>query len=100
MRNCVSLYLSPSSRVHISQSTLDSLNGAYEVEPGNGVDRDDYLKKNNVKTYLIIEKVWDSSIQQNLCFMPTLETVIKYYHTSEIRIGNVLIINFYTIQQV
>ena len=79
MHNCgLSLSLSLSSRVHISQSTLDSLNGAYEVEPGNGVDRDDYLKKNSVKTYLIIEKVWDSSIQRNLCFMPTLETIIKH----------------------
>ena len=49
--------LSLSSRVHISESTLQSLNGAYDVEPGNGIERDDYLKKNHVTTYLIIEKV-------------------------------------------
>ena len=57
-----SLSLPPSSllscsRVHISESTLRSLNGAYEVEPGKGNERDEYLQRNNVKTYLIKEKV-------------------------------------------
>lgn len=31
-------------RVHISKATLDCLNGAYEVEPGEGDTRDAYLK--------------------------------------------------------
>ena len=31
-------------RVHISKATLDCLNGAYEVEAGEGDTRDAYLK--------------------------------------------------------
>ncbi|CAG5101638.1 Similar to Ac78C: Adenylyl cyclase 78C (Drosophila melanogaster) [Cotesia congregata] len=40
-------------RVHISAETLKCLNDVYEVEPGNGVDRDNYLKDRQVVTYLI-----------------------------------------------
>lgn len=40
-------------RVHISEATLKCLNGAYEVEPGNGESRDNHLKMSNIKTYLI-----------------------------------------------
>lgn len=40
-------------RVHISESTFQCLNGAYEVEDGNGQERDAYLRVHDVKTYLI-----------------------------------------------
>ncbi|XP_062128237.1 adenylyl cyclase 78C isoform X1 [Drosophila sulfurigaster albostrigata] len=40
-------------RVHISEATLNCLNDAYEVEPGNGGSRDNHLNKLNVTTYLI-----------------------------------------------
>ncbi|XP_044001211.1 adenylyl cyclase 78C isoform X1 [Aphidius gifuensis] len=40
-------------RVHISEDTLACLNDVYEVEPGNGIDRDNYLKDRDVVTYLI-----------------------------------------------
>ncbi|KZC05160.1 Adenylate cyclase type 8 [Dufourea novaeangliae] len=40
-------------RVHISEDTLQCLNDVYEVEPGNGTERDNYLKERNVVTYLI-----------------------------------------------
>ncbi|XP_063922796.1 adenylate cyclase type 8-like isoform X4 [Zophobas morio] len=40
-------------RVHISESTYQCLNGAYEVEPGSGQDRDSYLREHDVTTYLI-----------------------------------------------
>ncbi|XP_043791005.1 adenylyl cyclase 78C isoform X2 [Apis laboriosa] len=39
--------------VHISEDTLNCLNDVYEVEPGNGTERDNYLKERNVVTYLI-----------------------------------------------
>ena len=41
----------------MSEPTKEALNGAYETEPGNGGERDSYLEKNGVKTYLIVEKV-------------------------------------------
>ncbi|RWS13387.1 adenylate cyclase type 8-like protein, partial [Dinothrombium tinctorium] len=40
-------------RVHISKATLNYLNNAYEIEPGNGQSRDAYLRHHEVETYLI-----------------------------------------------
>uniref|UniRef100_A0AAY4C605 Adenylate cyclase type 5 n=1 Tax=Denticeps clupeoides TaxID=299321 RepID=A0AAY4C605_9TELE len=41
-------------RIHITKSTLNYLNGDYDVEPGFGVERNIYLKKHNIETYLIV----------------------------------------------
>uniref|UniRef100_A0A8D0GCA3 Adenylate cyclase type 3 n=1 Tax=Sphenodon punctatus TaxID=8508 RepID=A0A8D0GCA3_SPHPU len=41
-------------RVHISQSTMDCLKGEFEVEPGDGGSRCDYLKEKGIVTYLIL----------------------------------------------
>ncbi|KAJ8733728.1 hypothetical protein PYW07_014279 [Mythimna separata] len=40
-------------RVHISSTTLACLNGAFEVEPGDGGSRSDFLKKHHPVTYFI-----------------------------------------------
>ncbi|KAG5885373.1 Adenylyl cyclase 78C [Gonioctena quinquepunctata] len=40
-------------QVHISEATYQCLNGAYEVEPGDGQERDAYLREHDVTTYLI-----------------------------------------------
>ncbi|CAG9782710.1 unnamed protein product [Diatraea saccharalis] len=40
-------------RVHISSATLACLNGAFEVEPGEGGARSAYLREHNLHTYLI-----------------------------------------------
>lgn len=40
--------------MHITQATLDYLGGEYEVEPGHGNTRNQYLLDNNVTTYFII----------------------------------------------
>uniref|UniRef100_A0A1B6CEQ7 adenylate cyclase n=1 Tax=Clastoptera arizonana TaxID=38151 RepID=A0A1B6CEQ7_9HEMI len=41
-------------RVHITQASLDCLNGEYEVEAGHGATRNQYLRDNNVTTYFIV----------------------------------------------
>lgn len=41
-------------RVHISQSTKDSLRGEFELEPGNGGERCDYLLEKDIDTYLVL----------------------------------------------
>jgi class 3 adenylate cyclase len=41
-------------RIHITKATLDALNGAFKVEPGNGAERSTYLKEHEVETYLIL----------------------------------------------
>ncbi|KAI3356071.1 hypothetical protein L3Q82_017336 [Scortum barcoo] len=41
-------------RIHITKATLNYLNGDYDVEQGAGGERNAYLKKNNIETYLIV----------------------------------------------
>lgn len=45
---------SASRRVHISQNTMDCLKGEFEVEPGDGGSRCDYLKEKGIVTYLVL----------------------------------------------
>ncbi|XP_066873266.1 adenylate cyclase type 8 isoform X3 [Kogia breviceps] len=40
-------------RIHISKATLDCLSGHYNVEEGHGKERNDFLRKHNIETYLI-----------------------------------------------
>lgn len=40
--------------MHISQSTMDCLKGEFDVEPGDGGSRCDYLDEKGIETYLII----------------------------------------------
>ncbi|XP_038051898.1 adenylate cyclase type 3-like [Patiria miniata] len=53
-------------RVHISQDTFEFLNGEFEIEPGEGETRDDYIKDRGIKTYLI--KVNKDSVQKAAAF--------------------------------
>ncbi|KAM7368034.1 hypothetical protein PAMP_014287 [Pampus punctatissimus] len=41
-------------RVHISQSTMESLHGEFELEPGNGGERCEYLLEKGIDTYLVL----------------------------------------------
>uniref|UniRef100_A0A8C7XC84 Adenylate cyclase type 3 n=1 Tax=Oryzias sinensis TaxID=183150 RepID=A0A8C7XC84_9TELE len=41
-------------RVHISQSTMECLHGEFDVEPGNGGERCDYLRERGIDTYLVV----------------------------------------------
>ncbi|XP_075057273.1 adenylate cyclase type 3 isoform X1 [Mixophyes fleayi] len=41
-------------RVHISQRTYDCLKGEFDVEPGEGGTRCDYLREKGIVTYLVI----------------------------------------------
>lgn len=49
-------YLAPVLRrkVHITRSTLECLNGDYEVEPGNGHERNAFLQKHEIETFFIV----------------------------------------------
>ena len=49
--------ISPCRRVHISEATRSKLVGAFELEEGNGADRDSLLKECGVKTYLVVDRM-------------------------------------------
>ena len=49
------------SKVHITQATLDCLGGEFEVEPGHGEERNDYIKKHGTTTYLIADREVDKA---------------------------------------
>ncbi|KAK9693517.1 Adenylate cyclase, conserved domain [Popillia japonica] len=48
-------------RVHITKETLRCLGDDYEVEPGNGGERNSYLKDHNIDTYLIVASSYRGS---------------------------------------
>lgn len=51
-------------RVHITKTTLDYLGDKFEVEPGNGPTREQYLADHKVDTYLILPpKVREKDIE-------------------------------------
>jgi len=39
----------------VTQAVVEWLSGDYEVEPGHGANRSEYLYKHNVTTYLITD---------------------------------------------
>lgn len=40
--------------MHITRTTLECLNGDYEVEPGFGHERHAFLQKHRIDTYFIV----------------------------------------------
>ena len=52
--SCIHVVLLLFRRVHITRATLNELGNKFEVEEGNGGERDEVLAKHNVETFLII----------------------------------------------
>ncbi|XP_056619764.1 adenylate cyclase type 8 [Triplophysa dalaica] len=46
-------------RIHISRATLDCLDGSYQTEDGRGYERNEFLRKHNIDTFLICHKEED-----------------------------------------
>ncbi|XP_057679596.1 adenylate cyclase type 8 [Corythoichthys intestinalis] len=43
-------------RIHISKATLDCLEGIYKTEDGRGADRNEFLRRHNIDTFLICDQ--------------------------------------------
>lgn len=54
--NCYIQYFSFifSRKVHITKATLLQLNDRFQVEPGNGGERESYLADHKIETFLIV----------------------------------------------
>lgn len=78
-RICISssFPLSFCRRIHISKATLDCLNGDYKVEEGHGKERNEFLRKHNIETYLIKQP------EESLLTLP--EDIVKESVTSSDR---------------
>uniref|UniRef100_A0A8C2CY34 Adenylate cyclase type 8 n=1 Tax=Cyprinus carpio TaxID=7962 RepID=A0A8C2CY34_CYPCA len=46
-------------RIHISRATLDCLDGSYQTEDGRGYERNEFLRKHKIDTFLICHKEED-----------------------------------------
>lgn len=84
-------------RVHITQATLDCLHGEYEVEPGNGSERNSELRKHNMITYFIVPPMQrrkpllfntlqvrhlaDSTARRKLSFKNVSSVVVQLLHS-------------------
>ena len=51
--NNINANISLSSKVHISEATLDALGDAFCVEPANGKSRSDILESQKIETFFI-----------------------------------------------
>ena len=49
----------PHRRIHISRATLDCLDGNFKTEDGRGRERNEFLRKYNIDTFLICPREED-----------------------------------------
>ncbi|CAF95927.1 unnamed protein product [Tetraodon nigroviridis] len=65
-------------RVHISQTTKDSLHGEFELEPGNGGERCEYLLEKGIDTYLVLApKHMANGLNGNVTRQPAAATQLR-----------------------
>ena len=59
---------------------MKCLGGDYEVEEGNGGDRNQYLKDHQIKTYLVVapDEFHDVSVQEHNCDLNIYSISLKY----------------------
>ena len=60
----------------MTQSVVEWLSGDYEVEPGHGANRSEYLYKHNITTYLIKDKQSRMKVLFNVIIIIIIITII------------------------
>lgn len=64
--------------MHITKTTLDYLDGKFEVEPGNGGQRSGFLGDNKIETYLIVPPKVNKSSSLKICFKVKLTLITRH----------------------
>nr|XP_046228602.1 adenylate cyclase type 8 [Scatophagus argus] len=77
-------------RIHISRATLDCLEGTYKTEDGHGRDRNEFLLKHNIDTFLICPQ--EEKSKADLTERPKIQKTTRTW-TPEMSFGNVIDMN-------
>lgn len=84
-----SVFYSSCRRVHITKTTLDYLDDKFEVEPGNGSAREQYLADHKVETYLIVPpKVWNNEACGTFSLLTLLPHFLREYKSPRLHQNN------------
>ncbi|XP_060888682.1 adenylate cyclase type 8-like isoform X2 [Labrus mixtus] len=78
-------------RIHISRATLDCLGGIYETEAGNGQERNEFLRKHNIDTYLIRPALKEEA-EPPRARRPSYDEMTSW--SAELPFGDILGMNF------
>ncbi|XP_056150138.1 adenylate cyclase type 8 [Lampris incognitus] len=77
-------------RIHISRATLDCLGGIYQTEDGHGRDRNEFLRKYNIDTFLICPQEDGMAIDQT---QPPKTHKNSHRWNPELPFGNIIDMN-------
>lgn len=89
-RSLITFSASLSRRIHISRATLDCLEGTYKTEDGHGRDRNEFLLKHNIDTFLICPEEERNKV--DLKEPPKIQKTNRTWHP-EIPFGNAIDMN-------
>ncbi|KAM3585695.1 uncharacterized protein V6R79_024735 [Siganus canaliculatus] len=78
-------------RIHISQTTLECLGGIYETEAGHGQERNEFLRRHNVVTYLIRPAAREEA-EPRRARRPSYDEMTTW--SAELPFGDILGMNF------
>nr|XP_055042166.1 adenylate cyclase type 8 isoform X1 [Misgurnus anguillicaudatus]XP_055042167.1 adenylate cyclase type 8 isoform X1 [Misgurnus anguillicaudatus] len=75
-------------RIHISRATLDCLGGTYQTEDGRGYERNEFLRKHNIDTFLICHKEEDLDQVNAEPLKPRQKILASFSNTSYSQLPN------------
>ncbi|XP_029568592.1 adenylate cyclase type 8 isoform X2 [Salmo trutta] len=79
-------------RIHISRATLDCLGGVYETEEGRGHERNEFLRKHKIDTFLIRHAPTEEAPAQK-ARRPSRDDTIHAGWSTELPFGNIIGMN-------
>uniref|UniRef100_A0A8K9XC50 adenylate cyclase n=1 Tax=Oncorhynchus mykiss TaxID=8022 RepID=A0A8K9XC50_ONCMY len=79
-------------RIHISRATLDCLGGVYETEEGRGHERNDFLRKHKIDTFLIRHTPMEEAPAKKAC-RPSRDDTLNAGWSTELPFGNIIGMN-------
>uniref|UniRef100_A0AAZ3QAR8 Adenylate cyclase type 8 n=1 Tax=Oncorhynchus tshawytscha TaxID=74940 RepID=A0AAZ3QAR8_ONCTS len=82
-------------RIHISRATLDCLGGVYETEEGRGHERNEFLRKHKIDTFLIRHTPMEEAPAKKAC-RPSRDDTLNVGWSTELPFGNIIGMNCFS----